>query len=255
MEPVIFDRTGSIATIRFNRPDRLNALNRQVLSQLNEYLDAVSSSDARVLIIRGSGRAFSAGQDLQEAGSGQLDYEAHLGAYNRVFEQIRSLPMPVIAAVNGVAAGAGMSLALAADYRLLAESTVFITAFARIGLAPDTGMTYTLPRLVGWGRAFELLTLSPDIPASKALELGLANSVVPDDLFDKALEELAETYASGPTLVFSLVKKALDYSATNTAADVLSYEAALQKVAGSSGDHREGLKAFVEKRRPSFGGR
>lgn len=254
MEPVLYEKTGSIATITLNRPERLNALDRQVLARLSQLLQDIAESDARVLVICGSGRAFSAGQDLQEAGSGELDYEEHLQAYNRVFEQIRGLGIPVIAAVNGVAAGAGMSLALAADYRLLAESAVMITAFARIGLAPDTGMTYTLPRLVGWGKAYELLTLSPNISAAEALELGLANKVVPDGEFEVAVEEIASIYAGGPTLVYGLVKQALDYSASHSAAEVLAFEAAIQKLAGSSNDHREGLAAFAEKRPPRFGG-
>lgn len=255
MEPVKYELSGSVATITLNRPERLNAINRQTLAALSEYLEQTAASGARVLVLRGAGRAFCAGQDLEEARGGELDYEAHLEAYNRVFRQIRELPLPVVAAVQGVAAGAGMSLALAADYRLLSESAVFITAFARIGLAPDTGMTYTLPRLVGWGRAFELLALSPEVAAAEALELGLANRVVADEAFEEELQAVAGLLASGPTLVHSLIKKALDYSATHPAAEVLAYEAALQKLAGASHDHREGLAAFAEKRRPDFKGR
>ncbi|WP_457638272.1 enoyl-CoA hydratase/isomerase family protein [Oceanithermus sp.] len=254
MEPVLYEKKGSVGTITLNRPGRLNAFDRHLLARLDERLKFVAKDGVRVLVMRGSGRAFSAGQDLQEAGSGELDYEAHLRSYNRVFERIRNLPLPVIAAVHGVAAGAGMSLALAADYRLLAESAVLITAFARIGLAPDTGITYTLPRLVGWGKAFELLALSPEISAAEALDLGLANKVVPDEDFDAAIEKTAAIFASGPSLVYGLIKQALDFSAGHSAPEVLAFEAALQKRAGASNDHREGLAAFAEKRQPRFRG-
>jgi len=255
MDPVTLERRESVAYLTLNRPEKLNALTRTTLDHLSARLGEVSGSDSRVLVLRGSGRAFSAGQDLQEASGGELDYEEHLQAYNRVFEQIRGLDIPVIAAVNGVAAGAGMSLSLAADYRILSASATFITAFARIGLAPDTGMTYTLPRLVGWGKAFELLALSPEITASQALSLGLANEVTPDADFEATVAQRAAEFASGPTLVYSLIKKALDYSASHSADEVLAYEAALQKLAGSSHDHREGLAAFVEKRPADFKGR
>ena len=254
MEPVLVELKGNVATITLNRPEKLNALDSTTLRALAKALERVTASSARVLVLRGSGRAFCAGQDLEEAGGGELDYEAHLQLYNQVFLKLRSLPLPVLAAVNGVAAGAGMSLALAADLRLLSESAVFITAFSRIGLAPDTGMTYTLPRLVGWARAYELLALSPEVSAAAALQMGLANRVVPDGEFDEAVADLAAELSAGPTLVYALIKRALDYSAAHDMEQVLDFEARLQKLAGSSRDHREGLAAFAEKRPPEFNG-
>ncbi len=247
--------SGSVLTIELNRPTRLNALNATLLEELSEALSAAEDPAVRAVLLTGRGGAFSAGQDLQEAGVGGLDYQEHLERYNRIVLQMRRLPKPVVAAIEGVAAGAGMALTLAADMRVAGRDAVFVTAFARIGLVPDSGMTFTLPRTVGWGRAFELLALSPEIPAERALELGLVNRLSePGRARDDALT-LARELAGGPTRTYALIKEGLNASARLGLEETLELEAQLQKVAGSSSDHREGVAAFLEKRRANFEGR
>ena len=255
MEPLITNKEGGVFFITLNRPDFLNAINRDLLSALSSALHEADAPDVRAVVIKGMGRAFCAGQDLKEASAGKLDYEKHLELYNEVFLQIRRLEKPVIAGVHGVAAGAGMSLALAADLRLLSYSASFITAFARIGLAPDTGITATLPRLVGMGKAFELLALSPEINAVQALELGLANRLVSDDEFEETLIRWSTEIANGPTLVYGLVKRALNSNRATTLEEAVALEAELQGIAGGSRDHQEGLAAFLGGRKPRFQGR
>ncbi|XOB97468.1 enoyl-CoA hydratase-related protein [Deinococcota bacterium DY0809b] len=247
--------SGSVLTIELNRPARLNALNAALLEELSEALSAAEDPAVRAVLLTGRGGAFSAGQDLQEAGAGGLDYQDHLGRYNRVVLQLRRLPKPVVAAVRGVAAGAGLALALACDLRVLGRDTRLITAFARIALVPDSGMTYTLPRTVGWGRAFELLALSPELSAAEALRYGLANRVVDEERVFEEASALAARLAEGPTRVFGLIKHALDESARLGLEEVLELEAQLQKLAGEGADHEEGVRAFLEKRAPRFAGR
>ncbi|WP_287372603.1 enoyl-CoA hydratase-related protein [Oceanithermus sp.] len=255
MEPVLTHQHDAVLEIALNRPDRLNALDRPLLEALGRALERAEDEAVRAVVLRGEGRAFSAGQDLREAAGGGLDYQAHLARYNRVVLQIRRLAKPVVAAVHGVAAGAGMALALAADLRVLGRETRLTTAFARIALVPDSGMTYTLPRTVGWGRAFELLALSPDLDAETALRLGLANRVVSEDAVFEEARGLAARLAAGPTRVYGLIKHALDESARLGLEEVLELEAQLQKLAGEGADHEEGVRAFLEKRAPRFQGR
>jgi len=255
MEPVLTQRHGAVLEIVLNRPDRLNALDRGLLEALSEELERAEDETVRAVVLRGEGRAFSAGQDLREAAGGTLDYQEHLERYNRVVLQLRRLPKPVVAAIEGVAAGAGMALTLAADLRVAGRDAVFVTAFARIGLVPDSGMTFTLPRTVGWGRAFELLALSPEIPAERALELGLVNRLSePGRARDEALA-LARELARGPTRAYALIKEGLNASARLGLEETLELEAQLQKVAGATADHREGVAAFLEKRAARFEGR
>lgn len=255
MEHVLYRPQGNVLEIVLNRPDRLNALNAESLEALSDALAQAEDESVRAVLLRGEGRAFCAGQDLEEAGAGELDYQEHLQRYNRVVLQLRRLPKPVIAAVQGVAAGAGMALALACDLRILAEGAQMITAFSRIALVPDTGMTFNLPRMAGWGRAFELLALSPEIGAREAERLGLANRVVPDEELLEAARRWAQELASGPTRAYGLIKRGLNESAGLRLEDVLELEARLQKLAGEGEDHTEGVRAFLEKRAPSFRGR
>jgi len=255
MKPVLTQRYGTVLEIVLNRPDRLNALDGPLLEALSEALTNAEDESVRAVVLSGGGHAFSAGQDLQEAGAGTLDYQEHLGRYNRVVLQLRRLGKPVVAAVGGVAAGAGMALALACDLRVLGAGARMVTAFSRIGLVPDSGMTFTLPRTVGWGRAFELLALSPEIDAQEALRLGLANRVVPDEELQEAALGWARELASGPTKVYGLIKQALGEAARLGLEEVLELEAQLQKLAGEGEDHAEGLRAFLEKRAPRFQGR
>lgn len=255
MEPVFSQRHDAVLEIVLNRPDRLNALDEATLEALARALERAEDASVRAVLLRGEGRAFSAGQDLREAGAGGLDYQEHLRRYNRVVLQLRRLAKPVVAAVHGVAAGAGLALALACDVRVLGRDTRLTTAFARIALVPDSGMTYTLPRTVGWGRAFELLALSPELSAEEAQRYGLANRVVDEERVLEEARALAARLAEGPTRVYGLIKHALDESARLGLEEVLELEAQLQKLAGEGADHEEGVRAFLEKRPPRFVGR
>ncbi|KGQ21623.1 enoyl-CoA hydratase-related protein [Thermus filiformis] len=248
-------RSENVLVLALNRPE-VNALTSEVLSALAEALEeARKDPGVRALVLTGKGRAFSAGQDLKEFGDQAPDYEAHLRKYNRVVEALVYLDKPTVAALNGAAAGAGLSLALACDFRLASEEASLTTAFSRIGLVPDSGMTFFLPRLVGYAKALELILLSPRLSAREALELGLVHRVVaPERLLEEALG-LAHTLAQGPTRAFALAKKALLESHRLSLEEALALEAVLQGEAGQSLDHQEGVRAFLEKRPPRFTGR
>jgi len=254
MNYVLSFRNGPVLEIVLNRPERLNALDGPSLEALANYLDGAKEKRVRAVLLRGEGRAFCAGQDLREAAAGNLHYQEHLQLYNQVILQMRKLEKPIVVAIQGVAAGAGMALALAADIRIIGTETNLITAFAKIALVPDSGMTYLLPRIVGWGRAFELMALSPKIGAEQALAIGLANQMVPEDQLIKTARKLATELAMGPTRVYGLIKRALNASPELRLEEALELEARLQQAAGAGKDHAEGLRAFLEKRTPTFGG-
>lgn len=246
---------GGVLTLTLNRPEALNAFTHEMLRELGIALrDAAKDPAVRVVVITGAGRGFSPGQDLNELEDGETSFRAVLGNYNPVIRGIAELEKPVIAAVNGPAAGAGFALALACDLRIASEAAVFLTSFSRIGLTADSGMSYFLPRLVGWGKAFELLALSPRLTAQEALALGLVSRVVPAERFAAEVEALAFQLAEGPTKAYGLIKRALRKAATATLDEVLEYEAYLQEIAGHTRDYREGVAAFKEKRPPVFTG-
>jgi 2-(1,2-epoxy-1,2-dihydrophenyl)acetyl-CoA isomerase len=215
----------------------------------------------RVVVITGTGRAFSAGQDLKDLDSIKSpDGKMELGGllrdhYNPLIRRIRALEKPVIAAVNGVAAGAGMSLALACDLRIAAGSATFVTAFSAIGLIPDSGMYYFLPRMVGWPKAMELMLSSERLAAEDALRLGLLNRVVPAEELESAVGELAGKLAKGPAVSYALIKRGLERARMADLDTVLEMEAQYQAAAGRTEDFREGVEAFVAKRPPTFRGR
>ncbi len=244
-------------TITLNRPDVLNALNDAMLRELHEALRQGGRNAAvRCVVLTGAGRGFCSGQDLRDrAGAGTLPFgESLRSGYNPVILQIRTMEKPVIAAVNGVAAGAGCSLALAADLRIASDRASFIEVFARVGLVPDSGSTYLLPRLVGLGKAFELAYTADPVGAPEALRLGLVNRVVPhDDLIPQAAA-LARRLAGGPTRGYGLAKRALNFGLHATLEQSLAYEAYLQEIAGRTADFREGVGAFLEKRQANFKG-
>jgi 2-(1,2-epoxy-1,2-dihydrophenyl)acetyl-CoA isomerase len=254
---VLANLDAGVLTLTLNRPDALNAATDPLLEQLHEGLrGAGRDGSVRVVIITGAGRGFCAGQDLQAVQGRKISFKAHLEkTYNQVISRIRSLEKPVIGAINGVAAGAGFSLALACDLRIASSAASFVPAFSRIGLIPDSGMSYHLPRLVGYQKAYELLVTSPKLSAADALALRLVERVVPADDFEAAVRELASQLAAGPTRAFGLTKRALQRNSTATHDEALAYEAALQELAGRSEDYREGTQAFREKRAPRFTGR
>jgi 2-(1,2-epoxy-1,2-dihydrophenyl)acetyl-CoA isomerase len=253
---LLLQQEGGILTLTLNRPQALNALTASVLDQLAAALLDANHPSVRVVVLRGAGRGFCAGQDLGEwNGAITPSFREHLIHYNRVIEALVHLPRPVVAAVQGVAAGAGLSLALACDLRVASSQAFFTTGFSKIGLVPDSGMTYTLPRLIGWGRAAEWMLTSRRIDASEAFQLGLVSQVWEPEVFEGELERLTSGLAQGPTQSFALIKQGLRHSATASLSEVLENESLLQEMAGQTHDHHEGVKAFREKRLPQYEGR
>ncbi|MGH2373571.1 MAG: enoyl-CoA hydratase-related protein [bacterium] len=247
-----------VLTITLNRPDVLNAINEQLTADLAETLRlAERTPEVRCVVLTGAGRGFCSGQDLRDrAGIGEISYGDSLRKrYNPVILRLRTMEKPTIAAVNGVAAGAGCNLALAADLRIASDRASFIEVFSRVGLIPDSGGTFTLPRLVGLAKALELAYLADPIDAAEALRIGLVNRVVPHDELAAAAGDLARRLAEGPTRGFGLTKRAFNYALSAPLDAALEYEAHMQEIAGHTADHREGVAAFLEKRRPRFEGR
>lgn len=247
-----------IAKITLNRPEAMNALSSELFSEMLPLLDEVSRDDkVRVVIIKGEGRAFCAGGDLAEMKKG---YGGNSGFYkfmelaNRFTVTLAELPKPVIAAVNGAATGAGMNVALAADIAIASEKVKFSEIFGNVGLVPDVGGTYLLPRAVGRSKAKEIIMTYRMITANEALELGIVNKVVAEDKLDETVEELALRIAAGPTFAFALGKKLVNRSFEMDINTALSMESMAQALAGNSEDHKEGVKAFFEKRKPEFKG-
>jgi len=255
---VLYDVSGEVATLTLNRPDVYNALNAQLHADLMAALrQAERDASVRAVLITGAGKAFCSGQDLREIavdGAAELIGERLRASYNPLVMKLRGLAVPVIAAVNGVAAGAGMSLALACDLRVAGAGARFVNAFARIGLIPDCGMTYVLPRLIGQARAFELSALGGELDAPTALAWGLVNRVVPDDELLAAARALAEQLAHGPAKAISMLKRALQRSQDATLEEMLAYEAQAQQAVAAHPDFAEGVAAFREKRPARFGG-
>jgi 2-(1,2-epoxy-1,2-dihydrophenyl)acetyl-CoA isomerase len=254
------ERSGGVLVLTLNRPSRLNALDDELLIALSVALQAARDDDGvRAVLITGAGRGFCAGADLSGGEFAAADRGAtvrrHLQTlYAPVIIAIRELEKPVVAAVNGVAAGAGMSIALACDFRVCAESAYFLQAFVRIGLVPDAGSTFFLPRLVGMAKAAELAMLGERVPAAEALRIGLANQVVPDDSLLPAAGELAGRLARGPRSL-GLIKRALNLSLSSDLHTQMGHEEDLQALAAGSEDAAEGVGAFLEKREAEFRGR
>ncbi len=235
-----------------NRPDKLNAANNELILGLTEQLRQAGADDSvRVVVLTAAGRAFCAGQDLSEVGSGNMT--EHLQqTYNPLIQTIRSLGKPVITAVNGIAAGAGASLALSGDIRLWAASASLVEIFSNIALVPDSGSSWFLPRLVGYHRAFELMALAEKVTAPEAERLGLCEHVYPDETFQADVQAYAERLAARPAHALKLTKEVLNAAATASLAEALEHEAQLQQVAGGHWEHREGVNAFREKRAADF---
>jgi len=257
---ILFTCQAHLARLTLNRPERLNSFNELMHVEIRAALDRVEAEGARVLVITGAGRAFCAGQDLAERSVAPDGTAPDLGDsvernYAPLVKRLRELPLPVIAAVNGVAAGAGANLALACDLVVAAESARFIQPFCKLGLIPDTGGSYALPRLVGPARAFGLALLGDAITARQAADWGLIWDTVPDDAFAAHVDALAERLATGPTFGYAQTKRALNASLGNSLTEQLALEAELMRQCGRSADYREGVAAFLEKRPPKFLGR
>lgn len=259
MDPVLIDDRGAWRVITLNRPDRLNSFNEAMHRALAQALDAAADPACRALLLTGAGRAFCAGQDLSDVAV--TDGKApDLGAtlekfYNPLVRKLRALDKPVVCAVNGTAAGAGANIALACDIVLAARSAKFIQSFAKIGLVPDCGGTYFLPRLIGDARAMGMALLAEPISAGIAEQWGLIWRAVDDEQLIKEAEALTARLAEQPTQGFALIKQALAQSATNTLDAQLDLERVLQRQAGCTPDYAEGVAAFIAKRAPIFSGR
>ncbi len=256
------ETTKGVMWIRLNRPDKLNAFNEQMGNELMEALkEGEKSEEARCLVITGEGRAFSVGEDLNtnkdeyQSGKPVLLGEVLRKKYNPIVSRIRKMDKPVIAAINGVTAGAGLGLALACDLRAASDKATFHEAFIKVGLAPDSGTSFWLTRILGFGKAMEVAMLGEPIPARLALNLGLVNWVFPEQEFTTEVTKIAQRLASGPTRALALTKRALNKAIVVDMDSALEYEAYLQEIAGRSRDHIEGVRAFFEKREASFVGR
>ena len=258
--PILTEQRAGYRVITLNRPDKLNAFNEAMHAALRQAIEeAEADQTCRALLITGAGRGFCTGQDLADrlAKPGQTvvlggTLEAH---YNPLVRKLRALPFPVVAAVNGVAAGAGCNIALACDIVLAARSASFIQSFARVGLIPDSGGTWNLPRLVGVARARGLALLAEPLPAEKAEQWGLIWKCVDDAALAGEAQKLCEHFATAPTQGLALIKRALDAAATNTLDAQLNLERDLQREASLTPDYAEGVRAFMEKRKANFTGR
>lgn len=257
MASLIFEIDNSIATLTFNRPERYNSVNQELAFAIQSALDVCAQDkNVRTVVITGNGKAFCAGQDLVEVTDpqGPLLQDIVEKHYNPIIKKIRELPKPVIAAVNGVAAGAGANIALACDIVVATFSASFIQAFSKIGLIPDSLGTYTLPRLIGWQRASAIMMLGDKISAEEAEKMGMIYRSVSDEDFNDLVDKLAQKLADMPTKGLALTKEALNASMVNSFEAQAALEVKLQHMAGHTHDYKEGVQAFIEKRKPQFKG-
>ncbi|MCX5204408.1 enoyl-CoA hydratase-related protein [Streptomyces sp. NBC_00237] len=264
-DTVLYEVTDGLATITLNRPDAMNAMNTEAKVALREAVRASASDPAvRAVLLTATGRAFCVGQDLKEhISSLTADREAGTGTtmstvrehYNPVIRDLTEMPKPVVAAVNGAAAGAGLGFALAADYRIVSEGAVFNTSFAGVALTADSGVSWTLPRLIGHGRAADLLLFPRSISAQEAFELGIANRVVAAPALAAEATAVARSLAEGPTVAYAALKASLAYGSSHGLLETLEKEDELQTRAGASEDHAIAVQAFIDKARPKYLGR
>jgi 2-(1,2-epoxy-1,2-dihydrophenyl)acetyl-CoA isomerase len=250
--------TEGVLTITMNRPEVYNAFNEQMKKDVNDaFKEAEKDAAVRCIVLRGAGeKAFCSGQDLKEhAGLKRSLKESLEKSYNPLIRRMRTTEKPVIGMINGVAAGAGCSVALACDMRIMATTAKLTEVFVRIGLVPDSGSHWFLPRLVGMARAFEYSATGRDITAEEAMEVGLVNRIAPPDQLERVTMEIARQFANAPTRAIGLIKRTLNKALTADLDSLLDYEAYIQQIASETEDHREGVKAFLEKRHARFVGR
>ena len=257
MSPLLYDLQAPSLILTLSRPERANAFNFEMLRELRQALDkAAADETVRCVLLTGAGGSFCTGHDITEmleAQEGKVSYREHLEAtYNPLVVQIRRLEKPVIAALNGPVAGAGLGVALACDLRVAAETASLTVGFSRIGLVPDSAVSLLLPALIGLGRATELTFTNQPVTAAQALEWGLVNRVVPDAALMAAASQFAGRLASGPVGAYGLTKRLFNRTVLPNLEEALAYEGELQEIASQGAEHREGVKAFIEKRPPKF---
>lgn len=256
---LLYTNIDGVCTITLDRPDVYNAFNEEMSAELIDALKKTTKDDSiRAVVITGAGKAFCSGQDLQDVkkadGNRSLG-DSVLRRYNPMILGIREMPKPVICRLNGVAAGAGASLAMACDIIVAAESAVLVQAFANIGLVLDSGSSFFLPHLIGYNKAFEFCTLGSKVTAVEAHRLGIINKLVPLEELDGAVKDFADRYAAAAPKSMALIKKMLNKSLSSNLRDMLQYEAYSQEIAGMSDDYKEGVAAFLEKRKAVFSGK
>lgn len=256
MPSILFEIKDGVGIIKFNRPEKMNAMNRDMALLLKATLDECGNlPEVRCVYITGSGNSFCSGQDLSEIDTGGTNSNQILREqYTPLVWKIRSIHKPVVAAINAVAAGAGANLAFCCDVVLAAESAYFTQAFSKIGLVPDTGGTYILPRFVGWQRASALMMLADKISAAEGERMGMIYKYFPDEIFEEESMKIARKLAEMPTRSLTFIKHALNYSSVNSFEEQLAIEDEFQQEALQTRDYKEGVKAFLEKRKPHFTG-
>ena len=256
MSSVLFEISDNIAFITLNRPDKFNSFNREMALSMQEKLDECKNPSVRCVYITGNGKAFSAGQDISElTGENAIEIKQILSEhFNPIVTRIRKLEKPVVAAVNGVAAGAGANIALCCDVVVANQSASFIQAFSKIGLIPDSGGTFTLPRLIGWQKASALMMLGEKVTSAEAERLGMLYKVFPDETFVEESKKIAATLAAMPTKGLAYTKQVLNLTWVNSWDEQLQDEDIFQQRAAQTTDYKEGIQAFLEKRQPVFKG-
>jgi 2-(1,2-epoxy-1,2-dihydrophenyl)acetyl-CoA isomerase len=258
---VLVQQDGGVLTLTMNRPEVLNAFNDPMLQELTEAAEAAAQDETvRCVVLTGAGRAFGSGQDLSAfsaryASNEPIKVSEHLQLYHNLIHVLRTMPKPTIAAIRGVATGISLNIALSCDLRIAADNARFSQAFARIGLVPDGGGAYFLPRLIGFGKALEMALLAEEVSGPEAERLGLVSKCVPVAEFESATLALAQRLAHGPTLAYGLIKKLMYTSLDSDLQTVLQLEGEMQDLAIASADHREGVTAFLQKRPPEYHGK
>lgn len=257
-QTIFYSVNDGVATIRLNRPHTLNAFTDAMIRETTAaFKQAERDQSVRCIILTGTGRGFSSGQDLGDTQAREADETIgdHLRhTYHRLIKQMTRLEKPIIGMINGIAAGAGCGVALACDLRIASDKASFMLAFSKIGLVPDSGTNWFLPRLIGYSRAYEMAITADKLPAAKALEWGLVNEVVPHEQLEEVTLAWANRFANGATKAYGLAKRAMYKSVGMSLDQALEYEAQLQDIAGNTADFKEGVTAFLEKRKPEYKG-